>query len=129
MLDYSLDTISQLTIYDIVAHSKDLIDSNIDFLLGDKQLRIGEVLYRRRDGSCVDVEVNASVISYGGREIICTVIRDITERKQAEAILSESKERFAKAFNASPLILTISSLKDGRIKALRPAFASLQLSN
>ncbi|MEG4318553.1 MULTISPECIES: CHASE4 domain-containing protein [unclassified Microcoleus] len=102
LLDYSLDTISQLTIYEILAYSKDLIDSNIEFLLADKQLRIGEVLYRRRDGSCVDVEVSASVISYGGREIICTVVRDITERKQAEAELRASEERYRLLFKNNP---------------------------
>jgi PAS domain S-box-containing protein len=92
LLDYSPDAISQLTIYHIVAYSPDLIDSNIQLLLAEKQFRIGEVLYRRRDGSCVDVEVSASVISYGGREIICTVVRDITERKQAEAAIYQAKE-------------------------------------
>ncbi|MEG4203913.1 CHASE4 domain-containing protein [Microcoleus sp. Pol7_A1] len=102
LLDYSLDAISQLTIYDIIAYSKDIIDSNIDLLVADKKFRIGEVLYRRRDGSCVDVEVSASVISYGGREIICTVVRDITERKQAEAELRASEERYRLLFKNNP---------------------------
>ncbi|MEG4332448.1 PAS domain S-box protein [Microcoleus sp. AT9_A2] len=102
LLDYNLDAISQLTIYDIIAYSKDLIDNNIELLLTDKQFRIGEVLYRRRDGSCVDVEVSGSVISYGGREIICTVVRDITERKQAEAELRASEERYRLLFKNNP---------------------------
>jgi PAS domain S-box-containing protein len=102
LLDYSLDEISQLTIYDIIAYSKDLIDNNIELLLRDKQFRIGEVLYRRRDGSCVDVEVSGSVICYGGREIICTVVRDITERKQAEAELRASEERYRLLFKNNP---------------------------
>ncbi|MEG4443127.1 CHASE4 domain-containing protein [Microcoleus sp. AT9_B5] len=102
LLDYSLDAISQLTVYDIIAYSKDLIDNNIELLLTDKQFRIGEVLYRRRDGSCVDVEVSGSVISYGGREIICTVVRDITERKQAEAELRASEERYRLLFKHNP---------------------------
>ena len=102
LLDYSLNSISQLTIYDIVAYSKDIIDNNIELLLRDKQFRIGEVLYRRRDGSCVDVEVSGSVISYGGREIICTVVRDITERKQAEAELRASEERYRLLFRNNP---------------------------
>ena len=102
LLDYSLDAISQLSVYDIVAYSKDLVDSNIEFLLAQKQFRIGEVLYRRRDGSCVDVEVSASLISYGGREIICTVVRDITERKQAEAELRASEERYRLLFKNNP---------------------------
>ncbi|MEG4940840.1 CHASE4 domain-containing protein [Microcoleus sp. F4-D5] len=102
LLDYSLDQISQLTVYDITAYSKDLIDTNIELLLADKKVRLGEVLYRRRDGSCVDVEVSASVISYGGREIICTVVRDITERKQAEAELRASEERYRLLFKNNP---------------------------
>ena len=102
LLNYSSDAISQLNIYDIIAYSKDLIDSNIELLLADKKFRIGEVLYRRRDGSCVDVEVSASVISYGGREIICTVVRDITERKQAEAELRASEERYRLLFKNNP---------------------------
>ncbi|MBE9185709.1 PAS domain S-box protein [Microcoleus sp. LEGE 07076] len=102
LLDYSLEAISQLSIYNIVTYSKDLIDSNIELLLADKQFRMGEVLYQRRDGSCVDVEVSASVISYGGREIICTVVRDITERKQAEAELRASEERYRLLFKNNP---------------------------
>ncbi|MEG4961046.1 MULTISPECIES: CHASE4 domain-containing protein [unclassified Microcoleus] len=102
LLDYSLEAMKQLTIYDIIAYSKDLIDNNIELLLTDKQFRIGEVLYRRRDGSCVDVEVSGSVISYGGREIICTVVRDITERKQVEAELRGSEERYRLLFKNNP---------------------------
>ncbi|NJK67128.1 MAG: PAS domain S-box protein [Microcoleus sp. CSU_2_2] len=102
LLDYSPDAILQLTIYDIVAYSPDVIDSNIQLLLIDKQFRMGEVIYQRRDGSCVDVEVSASVISYGGREIICTVVRDITERKQAETELRASEERYRLLFKNNP---------------------------
>jgi PAS domain S-box-containing protein len=32
----------------------------------------------------MDVEANASVISYNNREVVCTVVRDVTERKKAE---------------------------------------------
>ncbi|MGL5062056.1 MAG: CHASE4 domain-containing protein [Microcoleus sp.] len=102
LLDYGPDAISQLTIYDIAAYSEDTIDRNIEVLLAKRQLRLGEILYRRQDGSCVDVEVSASVISYGGREIICTVVRDITERKQAEAELRASEERYRLLFKNNP---------------------------
>jgi PAS domain S-box-containing protein len=102
LLGYSPDEILQLTIYDFVAYSPALIDNNIELLLTDKKFKIGEVLYCRRDGSCVDVEVNASVISYGGREIICTVVRDITERKRAESELRASEERYRLLFKNNP---------------------------
>ncbi len=102
LLDYSLDAIEQLTIYDIVAYSKDSTDRNIELLLADKQFTMSDVLYRRRDGSNVDVEASANVISYGGRQIICTVVRDITERKQAEAELRSSEERYRLLFKNNP---------------------------
>jgi PAS domain S-box-containing protein len=47
---------------------------------------------------------------------------DITDRKRAEAALYESEERFSKAFNASPLVLTISSLDDGRLIEVNETF-------
>jgi PAS domain S-box-containing protein len=121
LLDYSLDAISQLTIYDIIAYSKELIDDNIELLLSDKQFRIGDVLYRRRDGSCVDVEVSGSVISYGGREIICTVVRDITERKQAEAELRASEERYRLLFKNNPHPMWVYDLETLKFLAVNQA--------
>ncbi len=121
LLGYSPDAILQLTIYDIVAYSKELIDTNIELLLADKQFKIGELLYRRRDGSYVDVEVSGSVISYGGREIICTVVRDITERKQAEAELRASEERYRLLFKNNPHPMWVYDLKTLQFIAVNQA--------
>jgi PAS domain S-box-containing protein len=44
-----------------------------------------------------------------------SVQKDITERMQAEEKLRESEERFSKAFQANPIITTITSLTDGRL--------------
>jgi PAS domain S-box-containing protein len=44
----------------------------------------GEWRHRRKDGSLVDVEVSANVIIEGGREVVCMVVRDITELKRTE---------------------------------------------
>ena len=44
----------------------------------------------------------------------CT-FTDITERKRAEEALRESEEKFYKAFQSSPDIMVITSLKDGQI--------------
>jgi len=40
--------------------------------------------HRRKDGTIMPVEINASVIDYEGRKAIFSIVRDITERKQAE---------------------------------------------
>jgi PAS domain S-box-containing protein len=47
---------------------------------------------------------------------------DITFNKEAELRLRESEERFSKAFNASPLTLTISSLLTGKLVEVNETF-------
>ncbi len=48
------------------------------------------------------------------KRVVFGVIQDITERKQAEATLLQSEERFSKAFHSSPLMVSIARVSDGR---------------
>jgi PAS domain S-box-containing protein len=48
-----------------------------------------ETLHRRRDGSAFPVEVSSRGTDLGGERVLLSIIRDITERKQAE----EERER------------------------------------
>jgi len=50
----------------------------------------------------------------GEIETIIGVGRDISERKEAEELLRQSEERFAKAFHSSPAPLIISDIATGR---------------
>lgn len=59
----------------------------------------------RKDGTVVDVELNAGIAPYEGKPADLVFIRDITERKQAEKALKESEARFRRlAENAQDLI-------------------------
>jgi PAS domain S-box-containing protein len=42
------------------------------------------------------------------------ILQDITERKQVEEALKKSEEKFSKAFQQSPMALTLTSVKDHR---------------
>ena len=50
----------------------------------------------------------------GDAERMLGMAVDITERKQVEEALRKSEEKFSKAFRQSPLMLTITSARDGR---------------
>lgn len=56
---------------------------------------------------------------------IIMVTEVITARKRAEEALRLSEERFSRAFNASPVALTISRLKDGLLVDVNETFIKL----
>lgn len=79
----------------------------------------------RKDGSVFDGEAQSKVISWQGRTVRVTAVRDITERKQAEQALRESEEKYSKAFRASPDGLAISELETGRYIEVNEGYCKL----
>ncbi|MHA1565914.1 MAG: PAS domain S-box protein [Alphaproteobacteria bacterium] len=53
-----------------------------------------ESSHRRLDGSHVAVEMSARRVCWDGRPAVMSIVRDITDRKQAEDALRESEARF-----------------------------------
>jgi PAS domain S-box-containing protein len=60
--------------------------------LREKGTAIFESEDRRKDGTCFPVEVNATCITYQGRAVIQSVVRDIYERKLAEELIRATLE-------------------------------------
>jgi PAS domain S-box-containing protein len=79
-----------------------------------------------KDSRQLMLEISSRLIFRDGKPIgIQGIARDITERRRDEQALRESEERFAKAFKASPLVLTISSLVTGKLIEVNETFVSL----
>ncbi|MEW5861257.1 MAG: PAS domain S-box protein, partial [Cyanobacteriota bacterium] len=90
---YSKSELLSLKINDLRApETQDLIAQQIE--QADKQGILFETTHCRKDGSCFPVEVSAQSLGIGDKKIILSIIRDITERKQAEALLRNSEERY-----------------------------------
>jgi PAS domain S-box-containing protein len=51
--------------------------------------------------------------------------RDVTERKRAEEALRKSEEKFSRAFRESPMVVTLTSLKDQRYIDVNETFEHL----
>jgi PAS domain S-box-containing protein len=58
-------------------------------------------------------------------ENILSVVRDITERKNSEAEIRASEERFAKAFRANPQPMSITTLAEGRYVDVNDSFLAM----
>ncbi|MBI3244295.1 MAG: PAS domain S-box protein [Chloroflexi bacterium] len=59
---------------------------------------------------------------YPSKDGLAIFFQDITERKQAEAALRESEERFSKAFHSNPAMLVLATL-DGKNVDINQAYA------
>ena len=62
---------------------------------------IFESEHRRKDGSVIPVEIFARVLMVEGRELILSVARDITERKQAETQVRQGLESLHRALQGT----------------------------
>ncbi len=84
MLGYSVAEVLNLTAYDFVADDRESINARALGLRNGELMPTAERHFRRKDGSILETEINITVISYGGKDVFCTVVRDIIERKRVE---------------------------------------------
>ncbi|MGK7873989.1 MAG: EAL domain-containing protein [Xenococcaceae cyanobacterium] len=87
LLGYTSEEILGLTVYDVVALDREIVERDLERIWTEKLDLVVESLHRSKDGSLVNVEVSVSLIYYGTKEVLCFAVRDITERKRAEEML------------------------------------------
>ncbi len=122
MLGYAADELRGMEVYDFVAHSRQNIDYTIGHTLEKRRRVVGGRRYRRKDGSLVDVEVGVSVIFHGGKEVICTIVRDVTERKLAEEELKQSEELYRAVIEQATENIFLVDVETRCIVESNPAF-------
>ena len=73
-----------------------------------------EARFRTKHGDEFIGIASADVIVVDGRRCVLTALVDITERQRTEQALRETERRFAQAFHANPLPMSITRLRDGQ---------------
>ena len=102
LLGYSAEELALLTIDEIDTHH---CDTSYQYLLRcPNQLINGVRKYQKKNGSLVVVEMSTSCFLLEGRQIICTVARDMTERRRMKARINAYQQQLRTM--ASELLLT-----------------------
>ncbi|HWW82191.1 MAG TPA: histidine kinase dimerization/phospho-acceptor domain-containing protein, partial [Vicinamibacterales bacterium] len=86
------DFVAQLTIDDTLFAGDEPLEQVLAGLVQSGAQTVTERRLTRADGSTVPVACSLSATSYAGRQAICAVIRDITERKRVEAEIARARD-------------------------------------
>ncbi|WP_377964231.1 PAS domain-containing hybrid sensor histidine kinase/response regulator [Almyronema epifaneia] len=90
----------------------------------EKQHYCFETYFQRQSGTPFPAEVSASLFNVSGQAVIQGIIRDITERKQAELALKQAEEKYRSIFeNAIGGIFQ--TTPEGRYLSANPALAAM----
>lgn len=81
------------------------------------KMQVFETRHRTKHGAVIPVEISSSRLTYGGNPVVLSIVRDITERKQAES----ERDRLIAAIEHAGEIIFITDL-DGTIQYVNPAF-------
>ncbi|MDY6881256.1 MAG: PAS domain S-box protein [Thermodesulfobacteriota bacterium] len=96
-LDYSREGLFKTDFFHLLPKKdSDLLLGQLDNRAenNDSAKRTLESLHFKSDGTTIPVEIKSRAITYGGKEVILNVARDISERVEAEKALRESEARY-----------------------------------
>ncbi len=92
-LGYTREELLAMTLDQILEPGAENVRENIQKAVNEGLVYIQERRFQKKDGEIVDAEVTGTIMDYKGQQCFVALIRDITERKQVEA-LSRYKELF-----------------------------------
>jgi len=87
--------------------------------------RMSELAALRADGEEFPIEASISQIASGGKKLFTVILRDITERKQAEEALRESHARLKKVLEVETVGVMFWDLTDGTLVDSNSTFLHL----
>jgi PAS domain S-box-containing protein len=101
-LGYSEEELLQMTVHDIDPDFPQEVWPDHWAELKRRGSFTVESHHRTKEGRIFPVDITANFLEFGGKEFNCAVVKDITERKQAEEALRESEAALRSIFRAAP---------------------------
>lgn len=120
---YELDevigrNVSELGIWDVPQERARLLKE----IREKGSIRNREMFFRTKNNDLLTALISADMIDIAGESYLLFVAKDISDRKRMEEALRLSEERFYKAFNASPVTMSISTVEEGKLLDINDSF-------
>jgi two-component system cell cycle sensor histidine kinase/response regulator CckA len=120
---WTREELKHMKIYQINTLSPEKVKVEMERVRSESRVHF-EFRHRRADGSIRDVEVFSSKIEIKGKDVLHSIIHDITERKRAEEALQESELRFRSLYENASIGL-YRTTPDGNILLANPALVKM----
>jgi PAS domain S-box-containing protein len=104
-LGYTRDELIGMTPADFDPNFTTAVMEDLTRRLDAGKLMAFESSHRRNDGTIFPVEIRGQAFNEGGRRFAVAMVRDITERKQAEEALRESEQRWRSLTETLPQLV------------------------
>lgn len=124
---YTAEELTRMNIRDVeIRLSPEEIEERIEQMVREGRAQF-ETTHCTKDGRPVELDVSISVITVHNEPLVAAFVRDITGRKQMEAALRESEERYRLLVETSPYAIGVH--QDGKVVFANPAAARLLGAN
>ncbi len=78
--------------YSEISAESDMFDSLLEGTLSGKPVHVPLCYHRKRDGRFFPVEISSSTFKLSDRQVLCGIVRDMTDRRRAEEELSAYRD-------------------------------------
>ena len=122
-LGYSREELLSLSVPDIDPNiPRDFYPAHFEEMRQVGSMRL-ESVHRTRQGHEFPVEIYATYLGHGGEEYVCSLVRDITERKRIQLALTASEEKYRSLVERAQDGIAI--VGEGLLKFVNPSLAQL----
>ena len=116
-----IDDLRQINASQLYVRPEDRLEM-INQLMDDESITDKETRMLSRGGDVFYCTLTMNLIHIGEASLILTTIKDVSDKKKAEKEMSESEEKFSKAFKFSPDCIILTHVDDYRFIDANNAF-------
>ncbi|HEY3055473.1 MAG TPA: EAL domain-containing protein [Thermoanaerobaculia bacterium] len=120
---YSQEELKSMRIWDINVLGPDRVRNEMS-VAAARERSFFIFRHMRASGEVRDVEVHSGPVDVGGRQLLYSIIHDITERRRAEQALQQSEEKYRNIFKHAPVGI-LQSTRKGRLITANTALAHI----